>query len=323
MKSFARLGWTIPAAALLALPLACGGGGGGDGETTVAASSTQVGQAVLVAASAIDAADAAIDTGGSAVASSSVHSSAMGGGMLSGSASFAGMGMGPGHLDVGASSCDGSGTVATHMEWSDLNPDTLCVGGLDATFTLDDCASDAGDTMHGQMGMTFTGSTCDPQQIGMDFSGVTVDTPEGMLSGDFAMTMSGMMFAGDPTAFDINGATITFDGRMQMAGAGFGTVSMDMDQLAYRFDDATHTADVNGTLTVHCNDQAFPMTMVTDASGLTLDADGNVVAGHMMVTTDGTSHTVTFNGDGSIDVTPTGGAPVHMTEPAASDFCDL
>jgi len=123
--------------------------------------------------------------------------------------------------------------------------------------------------------------------------------------------------------FDINGATLTFDGRMQMGGAGFGTVSMDMDRLAYHFDDATHTADVNGTLAVHCNHQAFPMTMVTDANGLTLDADGNVVAGHMTVTAEGTTHTVTFNADGSIDVTPTGGEPVHLVEPAASDFCDL
>jgi hypothetical protein len=182
------------------MPIACGGGGGGgggDGETTVAASSTQVGQAVLVAASAIDATGAAIDTGtgavsGSSVATSSVEAAAMGTGgvMPSAHEHFAGMGSGMGSLNLAAESCDGSGsgTVATHMEWTDLNPDTLCVDGLDATFSLDDCT---------------------------------------------------------------------------------------------------------------------------------------VAAGHMTVTSEGTNHTVTFNADGSIDVAPTGGEPVHLAGPAVTDFCDL
>jgi len=331
MKLFARVGWTIPATALLALPLACGGGGGGgDGETTVAASSTQVGQAVLVAAAAIDAAGAAVETGtgavtGSSLSSPSVEAAAMGMGgvMPSAHEHFSGMGSGPGNLDLNGVSCSDAGTVDTHMQWMDLNPDTLCVDGLDASFTLDDCTVDTGQTMHGQMGMTFAGSTCDPAQIGMDFSGVTMDTPEGVLSGDFTMLLTGMMFAGDPAELDIRAVTATLNGRMQMVGTGFGTVDMDMDHLAFHFDDATATGDLNGTMTVHCNDQAFPMTMATDAGGLTLGDNGDIVAGHMTVTSAGTSHTVTFHSDGSIDVTPTGGEPVHLAAPAANDFCNL
>jgi hypothetical protein len=334
MKAFAHLVWTILAAALLALPLACGGGGGGDGDTTVAASSTQVGQAVLVAAAAIDATGTAIDTGtgavtGSSLPASGVAAAAMGMGGVTPSmhGHFADMGGGSGDLDLVPTDCDGvdSGTVATHMRWANLNPETLCVDGLTSTFTLDDCTPATGQSMDGQMGMTFTGSTCGPSAIGMDFSGITVTAPDGTLSGNFTMTMTGMMFAGDPAELDITAATFTFDRRMQMAGTGFGTVDMDMDGLAFHFNDATATGDLNGTLTVRCNGQAFPMTMATDANGLTLDADGNVVAGHMIVTSEGTTHTVTFNRDGSIDVAA-GGERVHLADladPEAGDFCAL
>lgn len=334
MKSFAHLGWTIPAAALLALPLACGGGGGGGGETTVAASSTQVGQAVLVAAAAIGATGTARDTGtgavtGSSLSDSSVAAAAMGMGGVTPSAHghFSGMESGMGSLDLAAASCDGSGsgTVATHMEWADLDPATLCVDGLNATFSLDNCTVAPGETVHGEMGMSFTGSTCEPTAMAMDFSDVTVTVPDGTLSGDFTMTMTDMMFAGDPAELNLSAATATLDGRMQMVGTGFGTVAMDMDSFAFHFDDATATAtgDINGTMTVRCNDQAFPMTIATDTNGLTLDVDGDVVGGHMRVTAGGTAHTVTFNSDGSLDVTPSGGQPVHRTGPATTDFCDL
>ena len=192
--------------------------------------------------------------GTASVAPASVNASAMNMGGMMGSGSFTGVGPGMGSLDVPAVGCDESGTVSAHMQWTDLDPETLCVDGLSSTLSLSHCGPAAGQSLQGQMGMAVTDSTCDPTAIGMDFSGATVTVPEGTLSGDFTMNMTGMMFAGDPTAFDINGATLTFDGRMQMAGAGFGTVSMDMDRLAYHFDDATHTADVNGSLTVHCND---------------------------------------------------------------------
>jgi len=332
MKAFAHLGWTILAAALLALPLACGGGGGGDGDTTVAASSTQVAQALLVTAAAIDATGTAIDTGtgavtGSSLPASGVAAAAMGMGGVTPSmhGHFGGMDSGRGELDLDPTSCDGvdSGTVATHMQWENLNPETLCVDDLNATLDLEDCTPATGQLMDGQMGMTFTGSTCDPSAIAMDFAGITVTAPDGTLSGNFIMTMTGMTFAGDPAELDITAATFTFDRRMQMAGTGFGTVDMDMDGLAYHFDDVTATGDLNGTLTVRCNGQAFPMTMATDAPGLTLDADGNVVGGHMTVTSEGTTHTVTFNGDGSIDVTPDVGEPVHLAEPEGGDFCAL
>lgn len=333
MKSYEQLGWAIPVAALLSLPLACGGGGGGgggDGETTVAASSTQVGQAVLVAMSAIDATGTAIETGtgavsGSSLSSSSVEAAAMGmrDVMPSAHEHFRGMGSGPGQLDLTDAGCRDAGFVDTHMEWMDLDPDTLCVDDLDATFMLDDCTVAAGQTMHGQMGMTFTGATCDPERIAMDFSAVTVDTPDGTLSGAFTMILTGMMVAGDPAELDISGAVATLDGRMQMVGSGLGAVTMDMDHLAFHFDDATATGDLNGTLTVHCSDQAFPMSMATDANGLALDAEGNVVAGHMTVTSGGTTHTVVFQSAGSIDVAPAGEEPIHLTEPAANDFCNL
>jgi len=48
-----------------------------------------------------------------------------------------------------------------------------------------------------------------------------------------------------------------------------------------------------------------------------------VVGGHMTVTAEGTAHQVTFNADGSIDVTPAAGEPVHLAVPAAGDFCAL
>jgi hypothetical protein len=329
MKSFARLGWTIPAAALLALPLACGGGGGGgDSETTVAASSTQVGQAVLVAGAAIEAATLANDTasgvvGTASVAPASVNASAMDMGGMFGAGDFSGIGPGMGSFDLEPVACDGSGTVAAHMQWADLHTDTMCIDGLMSTLTLDNCVPMTGQLMDGQMGLSFIGSTCEPTAIGMTFSGATVTVPEGTLSGNFTMDITGMMFAGDPATGDITGATVTFDGRMHMAGSGFGSVTMDMDQLAYHFSDPTHTADVNGILTVHCNDQAFPMAMVTDANGLTLDAEGNLVGGHMTVTSEGTTHTVEFNPDGSIDVTPEGGTMVHLTAPEPMEFCDL
>ena len=332
MKAFAHLGWTILAAALLALPLACGGGGGGDGDTTVAASSTQVAQALLVTAAAIDATGTAIDTGtgavtGSSLPASGVAAAAMGMGGVTPSmhGHFAGMDSGSGDLVLDPTSCDGvdSGTVATHMRWSDLDPATLCVDDLNATLDLDDCTPATGQSMDGQMGMTFTGSTCNPSAIAMDFSDVVVTVPDGTLSGDFTMAMTGMMFAGDPAELDLSAATFTFDGRMQMEDSGFGTVDMDMDGLAFHFDDATATGDLNGTLTVRCNGQAFPMTMATDAPGLTLDADGNVVGGHMTVTSQGTTHAVTFNSDGSIGVTAAGGDPVDLAEPKGEDFCAL
>ena len=328
MKSFAHLAWTIPAAALLALPVACGGGGGGGGDTPTAASADQVGQAVLVATSAIDAATSATETatatiGTASVAPASVSASAMNMGGMFGSGDFTGMMSGMGSLDLPATTCGESGTVAAHMQWTNLNTDTLCVDGLTSTLTLSDCVPETGQALQGQMGMTFTGSTCDPTAIAMNFSGATVTVPDGTVSGDFTMAIGGMMFAGDPAALDINGATLTFNGPMQIAGSGFGTVAMDMDHLAYHFDDTTQSGDVNGTLTVHCNGLAFPMTMSTDPNGLTLDADGNVVAGHMTVTAEGTAHTVTFNADGSIDVTPDGGTTVHMADPAAAEFCNL
>ncbi|NCP95656.1 MAG: hypothetical protein GW824_03300, partial [Deltaproteobacteria bacterium] len=78
-----------------------------------------------------------------------------------------------------------------------------------------------------------------------------------------------MTFAGDPTEFAITEATLTFDGRMEMVGSGFGTLDMGMDHLVVHFDDATSTGDLNGTLTVHCNGQAFPMILATDTNGLT------------------------------------------------------
>jgi len=251
------------------------------------------------------------------------HLTDMGGTMPLAHDRFAGMSGGPGEIDIDVTSCGDSGSVDTHMHWMDLNPDTLCVDGLDATLTLDECAWAAGQSMTGTMGMAFTGTSCNPTAIAMDFSGATVTIPDGTLSGDFTMAMTGMMFVGDPTALDISRATVTFDGPMQMAGAGFGTLDMDMDHLAFHFDDATGTGDLNGTLTVRCNGEAFPMAMATDAGGLTLDADGNVVGGHMTVTSHGTAHQVTFNADGSVDVTPAAGEPVHLAAPAAGDFCAL
>ena len=106
MKSFAHLAWTIPAAALLALPVACGGGGGGGGDTPNAASADQVGQAVLVATSAIDAATSATETatatiGTASVAPASVSASAMNMGGMFGSGDFTGMMSGMGSLEVG------------------------------------------------------------------------------------------------------------------------------------------------------------------------------------------------------------------------------
>ncbi|OIP66797.1 MAG: hypothetical protein AUK30_01640 [Nitrospirae bacterium CG2_30_70_394] len=238
---------------------------------------------------------------------------------------FTGMGPGMGSIDLDPTSCDGvdSGTLATHMQWSDLDPATLCVEGLDAILTFNNCAPAAGQSMHGQMGMAISGSNCDPTAITMDFSGVTVTVPDGTLSGDFTLGMSGMAFAGDPANLDITAATLTLNGRMEMAWSGFGTLDMGMDHLIVHFDDATSTGDLNGTLTVHCNGQAFPMILATDTNGLTYDADGNTVGGHMTVTAEGTPHQVTFNADGSLDVTPAGGTPVHFAEPAATEFCAL
>jgi hypothetical protein len=65
------------------------------------------------------------------------------------------------------------------------------------------------------------------------------------------------------------------------------------------------------------------MTLATGVGGLTLGADGNVIAGHMTVTSQGISHSVMFHSDGSVDITPTGGEPTHLTEPAANDYCNL
>lgn len=320
---------TLPATALLALPLACGGGGGG-GDTTTAASTTQVGQAVLVATATIDAAGAASDTGAGAVTASSVapvQATAMGMGGVTPSAHshFAGMSGGSGQLNLDPATCDGadSGTVATQMQWTDLDPETLCVDDLAATLTLDNCAPTPDQSMHGMMGMSIAGSTCDPTAIDMNFSEMSVTTPDGTVSGDFTVSMGDMMFAGDPANLDITGATVTLDGPMQMAGATFDTVDMEMDRLAFHFDDTNRTGDLNGALTVRCNGQAFPMTFATDANGLTLDADGNVTGGQMTVTAEGTAHQVAFNSDGSVDVTPTDGTTVHLDGPVSQDFCGL
>jgi len=215
------------------------------------------------------------------------------------------------------------------MKWTDLqadttDPTTLCAENLDATLHFDNCAPTTDVSMHGAMGMSFTGTTCDPTAIDMDFSGVTVTTPDGTVSGDFTLSMGDMMFVGDPTNLDISEATVTLDGAMRMADdTTFGTVDMTMDNLAFHFDDTANTGDLNGALTVRCNGQAFPMTMATDPDGLTLDGDGNVTGGQMTVTAEGTAHQVTFNSDGSIDVTPTGGTTVHLDGPTSQDFCDL
>jgi len=183
-------------------------------------------------------------------------------------------------------------------------------------------------SMHGTMGMTFTGTTCNPTAIQMTFpTGTTVTTPTGTLTfptGSFTMGMGINAFNGAPSNLDITDATMTLDGPMQMADdSSFGTVDMTMDGLAFHFDDTHNTGDLNGALTVRCNGKAFPMTMATDAGGLTLDADGNVIGGQMTVTNEGTAHQVTFNDDGSIDVTPTGGTTVHLDGPTSQDFCDL
>jgi len=248
----------------------------------------------------------------------------MHGGMMGGH--FADFGPGKGSLDLDPTTCDGadSGTVATHMQWNDLDTTTGCIDGLDTTMDFNQCAPTADQSMHGSMGMSIAGSTCDPTAIDMDFSGVTVTTPDGTVSGDFTLSMGDMMFAGDPANLDISEATMTLGGTMRMADdTTFGTVDMTMDNLAFHSDDTTNTGDLNGALTVRCNGQAFPMTMTTDPGSLTLDADGNVIGGHMTVTSEGTAHQVTFNGDGSIDVTPTGGTTVHLDAPVSQDFCDL
>jgi len=132
------------------------------------------------------------------------------------------------------------------------------------------------------------------------------------------------MFSGDPTNLDITEATMTLNGTMQMVDpTTFGTVDMEMDGLAFHFDDAANTGDLNGDLTVRCSGRVFPMTMTTAAGGLTLDGDGNVIGGQMTVTAEGTAHQVTFNADGSLDITPTGGTTVHLDGPASQDFCDI
>ena len=271
----------LAALPLLALPLACGGGGGGSSETTVAASSTQVGQAVLVASAAITSATGAAATSTGSVTTSSVASASVHG---------AAMAMGPGTFDLPTTDCGTSGTMAMHAQWTDLNETTSCVDGLVATLDFAQCADAAAEPLDGTLGMTVGGSSCNPTAITMDFSGVTVTVPDGTLSGDFTMGMGNMTFAGDPTEFDITEATLTFDGRMEMVGSGFGTLDMGMDHLVVHFDDATSTGDLNGTLTVHCNGQAFPMILATDTNGLTYDADGNTVGGHMTVTAEGTPH---------------------------------
>ncbi len=314
----------LPAAALLALPLACGGGGGGGGATTAAASSAQVAQAVLVATASINGVSAASDTstGGvttSSVAATSVRAAAMGDGMMGSSGT---MDMGRGSFSLHDTSCGETGTVDMDASWSASDSTTGCVDGLKATLDFNQCADTADQSMHGTMGMTIAGTTCDPTAIDMDFSGVTVTTPDGTLSGDFTVGMGNMTFNGDPADFDITAATMTLNGRMQMAGSGFPTVDMEMDHLAFHFDDTTNTGDINGTLTVRCSGQAYPMTMATEPGGLTLDGDGNVVSGQMTVTAEGTAHQVTFSSDGSVDVTPAGGTTVHLDGPVSQDFCD-
>jgi hypothetical protein len=305
MERSPKMLWLLPALGVAVVALACGGGGGGDGEETVAASSTQVAQALLVFGASLDAAFTAVEAGSDVVFTSSVRASAAG------------------RLDLDPKSCEGSGSADALMEWADADPDTECLEWLTIALDFTQCAPTPTQTMDGRMEMSFTGSTCEPSSVAMDFSDVAVTIPEGTVSGDFTMTTTGMTFAGDPADFDVTAATFTFDGRMQMAGSGFGTVDMDMDGLAFHFDDATATGDLNGTLTVRCNGQAFPMTMATDAPGLTLDADGNVVGGHMTVTSQGTTHAVTFNSDGSIGVTAAGGDPVDLAEPKGEDFCAL
>jgi len=302
---------TLP---FLTLSVACGGGGGGGDEAVVAASSTQVAQAVLVASAAITSATGAAATSTGSVTTSSVASASVHG---------AAMAMGPGTFDLPTTDCGTSGTMAMHAQWTDLNETTSCVDGLVATLDFAQCADAAAEPLDGTLGMTVGGSSCNPTAITMDFSGVTVTVPDGTLSGDFTLGMSGMAFAGDPANLDITAATLTLNGRMEMAGSGFGTLDMGMDHLVVHFDDATSTGDLNGTLTVHCNGQAFPMILATDTNGLTYDADGNTVGGHMTVTAEGTPHQVTFNADGSLDVTPAGGTPVHFAEPAATEFCAL
>ncbi len=316
---------TLPAAALLALPLACGGGGGGSSTTTTTASAEQVGQAVLVVAASLNGVIAASDTstGGvttSSVTPSSIRTAAMGGGMMGSST----MGMGPGTFDLNGTSCGAAGTMDMHATWSDADATTGCVDSLKATLDFNQCADTAAEPLSGTMGMTITGTTCDPTAIDMDFSGMSITTPDGTLTGDFTLVMMDMMLAGDPTNLDITEATMTLDGTMQMIDATtFGTVDMTMDNLAFHFDDTAGTGDLNGTLTVRCDGRTYPMTMATDPDGLTLDADGNVTGGQMSVTAEGTTHQVTFNTDGSVDVTPTGGTQVHLDGPVAKDFCEI
>jgi len=323
MERSPKMLWLLPALGVAVVTMACGGGGGGDGEETVAASSTQVAQALLVFGASLEAAFTAVEAGSDVVFTSSVRASAMGAGMMGGGAAVTAMGIGPGHLDLDPKSCEGSGSADALMEWADADPDTECLEGLTIALDFAQCAPTPTQTMDGRMEMSFTGSTCDPSSVAMDFSDVAVTIPEGTVSGDFTMTMTGMTFAGDPADFDITAATITFDGRMQMekVGSDFGTVDMDMDRFAFHEDDAT--GDLNGTLTVRCSGRAFPMTFTTDPNGLTLDAAGDVVGGQVIVTSEGTTHQVTFNADESIDVTSAGGAPVHLAEPVAEDFCAL
>jgi len=245
----------------------------------------------------------------------------MGDGMMGGTT----MDMGRGSFTLNDTSCGATGTMDMQASWTAADSATGCVDGLSATLGFNQCADTAGEPIDGTMGMAISGSTCDhPTAIDMDFSKITVTTPDGTVSGSFTMGMTGMTFVGDPTNLDITEATMTLDGSMQMVDAtSFGTVDMTMDNLAFHFDDTHNTGDLNGALTVRCNGQAFPMTMATDPDGLTLDGDGNVTGGHMTVTSEGTANQVAFNSDGSVDVTPTGGTTVHLDGPTSQDFCDL
>lgn len=323
MKRSTKMLWRFSVLGVAVLALACGGGGGGGGEETVAASSAQVGQALTVFDASVNGAFTAFDAGTSAAFTSSVRASAMAGAMTTSGAAVVAMGMGPGHLDLDPASCDGSGSVATHMQWTDFDPDTECFDGMSLTLDFAQCKPATDQSLHGQMAMSFGGSTCDPTSVAVDFSDVAMTVPEGTVSGDFTMAMTGMAFVGDPVDFNVSAGTMTFDGRMKMVGSGFGTMDMDMDRVAFHFDDATASGDLNGTLTVRCGGKAFPMTFTTEAGALTVDAEGGVIGGHMTVTSHGTTHHVTFNSDDSIDITSSDGEPVHATVPVAADFCTL
>jgi len=191
--------------------------------------------------------------------------------------------------------CD-SGSMTMKITWdgSDTIADCSQVSDVEATMQFDQCQSiDAyTDTYtNGTIHLSIPGNLCDPSEISMDFTNVTIQSEEvNINANNFSLDF---FISGDTT-------TVTFDGDLSVSSDG---VSEAMNFIDFVFTDTeTYTGNstrINGFISSSCFSGWVTFTTIEPV--VTSYSDDCPTSGQVKVSGTG-EITVTFNTDGSVTV---------------------